>query len=162
MWQISSLRNTFRPASFGLPSVSCIAGNESTINAWTYGELEFCDGRLISIRPRWWPRIGSTWESMQDSYLRNVPNKVLIAYYAFPLRSPGFMSVLYAHSGPETQYKTILRAVLTVDEIARLRNAQAIVCQTVSARATERLMSRWGYVRHAITLGNNHFIKRLR
>jgi len=72
------------------------------------------------------------------------------------------MSVLYAQSGPNTQYKTLYCAVTVMDEIARLRDAQAIVCQTISPRASERLMNRWGYIRHAQTLGDNHFIKRLK
>jgi len=148
-------------ARLGLPSVSSIAGNENSINSWSFGELELSDGKLLSIRPRWWPRIGSQWESFRDSYVRAMPNDVLLAYYAFPRRSPGFMSVLYAHSGPKTQYKTLYRAVLSMDEIARLRKTQAIVCQTVSNLANERLMNRWGYVRHAFSLGDNHFIKRL-
>ena len=71
------------------------------------------------------------------------------------------MSLLYARSGPNTQYKTILRAVEVVDEIAKLKNTKSIVCQAVGIRATERLMNRWGYVRHATVLGDNHYIKRL-
>ena len=72
------------------------------------------------------------------------------------------MSVLYARSGPDTQYKTLLRAVSIMDEIATLSNSNAIVCQMISERGTERLMQRWGYVRHATSLGDNHYIKRRR
>jgi hypothetical protein len=71
------------------------------------------------------------------------------------------MTVSYAHSGPRTQYKTLFRGVQAVDEIAAIWNAQAIVCQATNERLNERLLNRLGYVRHALSLGNNHFIKRL-
>jgi hypothetical protein len=162
MWNVASLLSQVRLASLGLEKVASIEGNEIAINSWRYGELELSDGKLVCIRPRWWPRLGSRWESMQDSYIRRLPTDQLLAYYAFPRRAPGFMSVLYAFSGPNTQYRTIYRAVVTMDAIAKLRGSQAIVCQTITDRASERLMKRWGYVRHAASLGHNHFIKRLR
>ena len=151
-----------RIASLGLRSVAFFKNNEEVIRSWRYGELDLHEGKLLRIRPRWWPRFGSQWESFQDSYIRTLPRDFLRAYYAFPVRAPGFMSVLYAQAGPKTQYKTLLVAMESMDEIAGLRNAQAIVCQLVSTRATERLMNRWGYVQHARSLGNNHYIKRLK
>ncbi len=72
------------------------------------------------------------------------------------------MSVLYALSGPKTQYTTFYRAVVVLDEIARLRDSDAIVCQVINLQASERLMNRWGYVRHALARGDNHYIKRLK
>lgn len=162
MRKVASLLSEFRVASLGLPTVTSVHGNEGAINSWSYGEIELSDGKLLRIRPRWWPRFGSHWESLQDSYVRALPEGLLRAYYAFPWRAPGFLSVLYAQGGPKTQYKTIARAVAVMDEIAGLRNSQAIVCQVVSNLASERLMLRWGYVPHASSLGDNHYIKRLK
>ncbi|MCY2986239.1 MAG: hypothetical protein NTY15_21640 [Planctomycetota bacterium] len=162
MWNLTSHLSNFRLASFGLPSVDSIDGHRDRIQSWRYGEVELSNGELVALYPRWWPRVGSQWESWQDSYHRTLPTDWCRAYYAFPRRAPGFMSVLYARSGPGTQYKTISRAVSAMDEIARIRDSQAIVCQMVSERGTERLMKRWGYVRHAFSLGDNHYIKRLR
>jgi hypothetical protein len=71
------------------------------------------------------------------------------------------MSVLYAKSGPNTRYRTLYRGTQLVEEIAVLRKAQAIVCQASNTRLNERLMNRLGYVRHAHSLGDNHYIKRL-
>jgi hypothetical protein len=150
-----------RWASLGLGFVTDVSESAYQIKSWHYGEIELREGKLHRIYPRWWPRIGSAWESMVDSYIRRLPEDHCRVYYAFPLRSPGFMSVLYAYSGPRTSYKTLLRGVTAVEEIARLRNVQAIVCQATNPRLNERLMSRLGYVRHAHSLGSNHYIKRL-
>ena len=162
MRNIVSLFSQIRFASLGLGSVQSLQGNELRVRTWSFGEIELSHGQLVRIRPRWWPRFGSQWESFQDSYVRTLPEDFLRAYYAFPWRAPGYMTVLYAQSGPRTQYKTLHRAVEAMNEIASLRDTQAIVCQLVNQRGTERLMNRWGYVRHAASLGDNHFIKRFK
>ena len=159
---LASFLSDFRVANLALGNVASVVGNVDRVRGWSYGELELSNGELLGIYPRWWPKLASQWESFHDSYLRNLPADFCRVYYAFPRRAPGFMSVLYARSGPNTQYKTLYKAVVVTDEIAKLRNSDAIVCQTISPRASERLMNRWGYVRHAFVLGDNHYIKRLR
>jgi len=162
MWNIASLLSNVRFASLALPYVNSIHGHRDLIRAWRYGEVELSNGEFVGIYARWWPRFGSQWETWQETYNPTLPPDSCRAYYAFPRKAPGFMSVLYARSGPSTQYKTIYRAVNAMDEIAKLRDAQAIVCQMVTERGSERLMKRWGYVRHAFSLAGNHYIKRLR
>ena len=157
-----SFLSGFRLASFALSPVHSIEQNRESLRSWRYGEIEIANGQLTSIYPRWWPRLGSRWESYWDRYNRKLPTDFCVAYYAFPRSAPGYMSLLYARSGPSTQYKTIYRAVFTLEQIAKLRNSNAIVCEMISERGTERLMNRWGYVRHALSLGDNHYIKRLR
>ena len=162
MWYFPSFLLRVRLASIALRPVHAIDENADSLRSWRYGEIELSDGKLVAIYPRWWPRLGSRWESYQDSYNRKLPVDVCRVYYSFPLRAPGYMSVLYAHSGPNTRYKTIRRAVLVVDAIAVLNSSNAIICQIINERGTERLMKRWGYVRHATSLGDNHYIKRIR
>ena len=149
-----------RFASFALRPVQTVE-EYANFKTWRYGEIELSNGSLVAIYRRWWPRIGSQWEACQDSYIRTLPADSCRAYFAFPVRAPGYMTVLYARGGPNMQYKTIYQAVLAMDEIAKLRDSKAIVCQVISERGTERLMNRWGYVRHAAKLRDNHYIKRL-
>ena len=162
MWSVTSLLSGMRLANLALGNASSIEGNTDRVRSWNYGELELSDGKLLGIYPRWWPRIGSQLEAFQDSYVRTLPTDYCRVYYAFPRSAPGFMSVLYARSGPNTQYKTLFRAVGVMDKIAMLRDSDAIVCQAIGLRTTERLMNRWGYVRHALAVGDNHYIKRLK
>jgi hypothetical protein len=162
MWNFTSLLSNVRIASLALSSLDSIQAHRDKVRSWRYGEVEIAQGKLVSVYPRWWPRFGSQWESWQDTYNRDLPIDTCRAYYAFPRSAPGFMSVLYARSGPSTTYKTIHRTVTAMDEIAMLRDTKAIVCQMVTERGSERLMKRWGYVRHAFSLGENHYIKRLR
>ena len=149
----------FRLASFALRPVATIE-EYANFKTWRYGEIEVTSGSLVAIHRSWWPRIGSQYEAYRDSYNRTLPSDSCRAYFAFPFRAPGYMSILYALGGPNMQYKTIYQAVLVMDQIAQVRESKAIVCQVISERGTERLMNRWGYVRHASKLGDNHYIKR--
>jgi len=157
-----SLVGSFRPASFALGKLDCIEGHADELQACNYGEVLLSHGELVAIYPRWWPKIASRWEAIQHTLLRSLPEDVCRAYYAFPRRAPGYMTVIYAHSGPNTHYRTLYRGVKVMEDIARLRNTKAMVCESVNARVDERLLNRWGYVKHAVSLGGNHYIKRLR
>jgi hypothetical protein len=145
-----------------LPHVTRLESCESQIARWRYGEVETCEGQVTGLYARWWPRIGSELDVAMDNYLSQLRENSARFYYAFPLRSPGYMTILYAHSGPRTSYATLYRGIETMDAIAKLRRTNAIVCQATNAKLEERTMNRWGYVRHALALGDNHYIKRLR
>lgn len=153
-------RNT-RWANLGLGQATSVNGFADRIQTWHYGEIEVCRGELLAIYPRWWPKFASQWEAWRDSYLRRPPVDVCRIYYAFPRRTPDYLTVIYAHAGPKTQLKTLFRGVRLVDEIAAIWKVKAIVCQATNARLNERLMRRLGYVRHAFSLGENHYIKRM-
>lgn len=153
------MMNRIRWASIGCGSVDSIQEYES--KKWRYAQIELCDGQLIAIVGRWWPWIGSQWNVWHDAYFRPLRPDFCRFFYAFPIRAPGFMSVLYCQSGPRTQYKTFHQGVILLDQIARIHRAQAIVCQAASHRFNERVMRRLGYERHALHLGDNHYIRRL-
>jgi hypothetical protein len=55
---------------------------------------------------------------------------------------------------------TFYAATLVLDEIARLRDANAIVCNVTNVRISDRLMRRWGWEEHCQQWMGRHFIKR--
>ncbi len=152
---------TARWANLGLGHAANINGFADRIRAWHYGEIEVCRGELHAIYPRWWPKFSSQWEAWWDSYLRKPPEDVCRFYYALPRRVPDYLIVVYVQAGPKTQFKTFFRGVKLVDEIAAIWRVKAIVCQATNPRLNERLLKRLGYVRHAFSLGENHYIRRL-
>lgn len=112
--------------------------------------------------PRWVPRFASRWDVLLDTSSPRAIAREARVYYAFPWRSPGFMAVQYLVCGHQTSYATLRHCVEIVAWIARARGCQAVVCQAISDRLSERVMNRWGYVQHAKTLGPGHYIHRLR
>lgn len=116
----------------------------------------------LEFTPRWVPRFASRWDVLRDTLKPRAVVGECCVYYAFPLRTPGFMAVQYLVCGQQTPYETLRRSVEIVSWIARARGCQAVVCQAISDRLSERIMNRWGYVQHAKTLGPGHYILRLR
>lgn len=116
----------------------------------------------FTIQKRLWPRIASSLDVIWDEKSSaGEPNSCRV-FLSFPKRAPGYMTVNYLRTGPDTEYRILARATKIVDQIAIVRNCQAIVCQVISRRISERLLQRWGYVPHAKSLGNGHFIRRLK
>lgn len=149
-------------AQMGLLCIDRVEGNEQIVKRWRYGAIEIRDGELDHVAARWWPRLASEWESLREQLIKTLPVGVCRMYYSFPWRTPGFMVLAYAHSGPETTYQTIRCGLRTLEQIAGVWHAQAIVCQATNNRLSERTMNRWGYEKHALSLGDNHYIRRLR
>ena len=112
--------------------------------------------------PRWVPPLASRWDVLVDTLRPRAAAGECRVFYAFPLRTPGFMAVQYLLCGPQTPYATLRRCVEIVSWIAQARRCQAVVCQAISDRLSERVMNRWGYVQHAKTLGPGHYIHRLK
>ncbi len=153
---------TLDPATWGLPAVTTLAGNEKRVSKWRYGEVVLRNGRVVSIQARWWPRWGTVWGAMVDRVVRSLPEDECRFYYSFPRSAPGYMSLLYVHAGEKTYYQTFHQGIEAMDAIAGLRKARAIVCQVTNDRLNDRMMTRWGYVKHAENLGDNHYIRRLK
>jgi hypothetical protein len=49
---------------------------------------------------------------------------------------------------------------LVLDEIARIKQTDAIVCDVRNARISDRLLRRWGWESHVPQSRRRHFIKR--
>ena len=51
-------------------------------------------------------------------------------------------------------------ALLVLDEIAKLKRTDAIVCEVSNWRISDRLLTRWGWESHLGESRRRHFIKR--
>lgn len=126
-----------------------------------FAQLSIFPDGSVSHQTRWFPRWASQWDVAKDETRRSASNGECRFFYSFPWRTPGFMAVNYMTSGEQTNYRTMLLGVQILEQIARHKKSNAIVCQAYSDRLSERLMHRWGYVRHALSIGDNHYIRRL-
>lgn len=66
----------------------------------------------------------------------------------------------YVRSGPGTQLATFRGACQVLDEVARLREAVAILAHVSTDAISDRLLLRWGWEPHASNLDGRHWIKR--
>jgi hypothetical protein len=155
------------------------AGAE-TLRRRRYGVIETADGELRRVRLRPWPKLVSLPEIRLADWwthgrkvagtlrvpsangTRSVPatNDSCWLYYNQPWQFPNFLSVVYVISTAGTSYRTFHRAVATLDEIARIKRTDALLCDLSNQRISDRLMRRWGWEPHAPRRGHRNYIKR--
>jgi len=82
-------------------------------------------------------------------------------YYDQPRRFRNFLTVKYLVSSRGTTRATLHRVLDVLDEIARIKGTDAILCTLVNGRISEQVMHRYGWGRHCPSRWYRHYIKRL-
>ncbi len=131
-----------------------------------HGVIEVRDGELHRIDLRPWPAMVSQWRLWRDAR-RRIGNgldtdheDVCRLYYDQVWRMPQFMALKYVVSQPGTSFRTFRVATLVLDEIARIKRTDAIVCEARNSRISDRLLKRWGWESHVVGSRRRHFVKR--
>ena len=127
--------------------------------------IEMQGGRLRRIRLRPWPKGGSLLEARLWGRLchERQPGNCCRLYYNQPWGSSNFLTLRYGliSSLRPTAMATYSTAALEVlDEIARIKHSDAIVCDACNPRISDRLLARWGWEPHTSDRRHRNFIKR--
>jgi hypothetical protein len=136
--------------------------DRAAIRQRRYGVIEMIDGRLHSIRFRRWPK----WVTLVDvqwlgpRYHRRVPGDRCLIYYNQPLRFPDFLALTYVLSTRQGTLSTFRGGLTVLDEIARIKGSDALLCDAWNARISDRLLARWGWQPHAPSRWHRNYIKR--
>lgn len=127
-----------------------------------YGMIETVDGRFSRIVLRRWPKLISWPDVLVFGRLhhRRCSGNRCRLYFNRPRRFPNFLSVPYIVSSRGTTYDTFLMIGQTLDQIAKLKGTDAIVCHVVNNALSDRIMERFGWERHCLHRWGRHFIKR--
>ncbi|MGD0896268.1 MAG: hypothetical protein ABR915_00445 [Thermoguttaceae bacterium] len=128
-----------------------------------YGVIEVADGEFRRVLLRPWPKIASGPEILllgQWCHRLRRGDRVLV-YYNQPWRFPNFLALKYVVSRRETSLGSLGRAMDVLDEIARLKQSDALLCDAANWRISTRVMARRGWVPHCPSRWHRHFIKRL-
>jgi len=127
-----------------------------------YGVIEAADGQFRRVWLRPFPKLASVpgilllgrWQ-----HLSRQGDRCLL-YYNQPRRFPQFLVIKYVVSGKGTQYRTCRSTLRVLDEIARIKGADALLCDVANWRISTAMMARWGWVPHCPSWWHRHFIKR--
>ncbi|MGB7346091.1 MAG: hypothetical protein WBD20_17875 [Pirellulaceae bacterium] len=136
-----------------------ISGAEE-IRRWKCGRIVMQNGQLIQINRRltcgsvsmaqvWW----------QAKYGRMNDDICWLDYHQ-PRGMPQFLTLDYIRAGSQAGYKTFLGATQVLNEIARVRNAMAIVAHVSNGSISDRFMERQGWERHLDDWSGRHWIRR--
>ena len=129
-----------------------------------YGYIETVDGRLGRIVLRPWPKIvtavgGRTLGRLRRRFRRG---KRCRLYFNQPRSCPNFLALRYVETTGDADYATFRRALAVLDEIARLKGIDALLCDAANPKLSDRFLARLGWEPHAPMFGHRNFIKRLK
>ena len=126
-----------------------------------YGVIEVRGGRLAAIHLRPWPKFVSLLDVFFGNwYHDHMPGDHVRLYYNQPRRFPNFLTLKYVISARGTSWATFHRALATLDEIARIKSSDALLCDAANFRISPRLMAREGWERHTSSRWHRNYIKR--
>jgi len=131
----------------------------SAIRIWKNGRIVVRGGELVAIHRRlipWSSCMARVW--WQAKFRPGDVDECVLDYRSS--RSGGFVVLQFIRSGPSTQLATFRRACQILDEVARLRQCVAILAHVSNDAISDRLLTRWGWERHALDMAGRHWIKR--
>ncbi len=127
-----------------------------------YGVIEMVDERLVRIVLRPWPKRISIVELLLVSrrFHARWPGNRCRLYYKQPFGHGNFLVVAHAISVAESTLRTVHGALVVLDEIARLKQSDAIIGNVANTQISDRLTARWGWEPLIVRNGQRQFIKR--
>jgi hypothetical protein len=143
-------------------TVTDLAAGAETLARRRYGVIEMAGGQFQAIRLRPFPKIVSAPGIMLfgNAYHEHSTGDRLWLYYNQPLRFPDFLVLKYIVSGRESSFASLARALDVLDEIARLKRSDALLCDVGNWRISTRILTRWGWQPHCPSRWHRHYIKR--
>lgn len=126
-----------------------------------YGCIVTADDRFVAVHLRPWPKWGSLLETWWDQRrLHRRPGNRCWLYYNQPCLHKNFLALMYIASTKDATFGTVHGALAVLDEIARIKRTDAIVCEVNNPRISDRMLNRHGWEQHCLDSGGRNFIKR--
>ena len=136
--------------------------DEALIRSRRYGVVEIVDGRFEAIHFRPWPKFASLLDVMWlgPRYHGRTPGDRCLAYYNQPWRFPNFLALPYVLSTRQCTLSSLHCGLKVLNEIARIKQSDAILCDASNWRISDRLLARWGWQPHTKSRWHRNYIKR--
>jgi hypothetical protein len=143
-------------------TVTDLATGAGVIHRRRYGIIEAAAGRLVAVHFRPFPK----WISLPEvlfwgaSRHRRCEADRCRLFFNQPRRFSNFLAVPYIVSGRGTTLATFYAALDALDEIARIKQTDALLADVLNPRISARFLTRRGWLPHKPSRWHRHFIKR--
>jgi hypothetical protein len=127
-----------------------------------YGVIVVENSRLRAIHLRPWPKVFSAPDLVGAGrgFDRRAAGDRCWLYYNQPCWHRRFLALKFVVSSREATFGTFRNTLIVLDEIARIKSADAILAEVRNLRISDRLLRRWGWESHMPSSRRRHFIKR--
>jgi hypothetical protein len=143
-------------------NIADFAQDAEIIRQRRFGMIEVVDGALARIVVRPWPKVVSIVEAALIGawrHRRRSGDRIRL-YYKQPWRLSNYLVLQYAESARSTSLRSLNAALAALDEVARLKGSDALLCEITNHRISGELARRWGWEAHCRSSWRRHFIKR--
>ena len=145
-----------------METITDLAKGADSLRRRPYGVIEVAEGRFCRLILRPFPKIVSVIGVMLIGgwqHHRRGEDRIRL-YYNQPRRATNFLVLKYIQSGRKTTLATAIRGLAVLDEIARLKGSDALLCDVSNRRINSRLLRRYGWEPHCPARFHRHYIKR--
>ncbi|HWB14253.1 MAG TPA: hypothetical protein VG826_33810 [Pirellulales bacterium] len=138
-------------------------GQRDLVRRRRYGRIEMSDGRLERIVLRPLPKLAAPFDLAWGRLVhRSTGGNQCWLYYNQPQGLEQFLALKLVVSTREATLASFRGALEVLDEVARIKQTYAIVCDAAYWRISDRLLARWGWQAHKPQRWHRNFIKRFR
>ena len=127
-----------------------------------FGVIEMVQGQFAALQFRPWPKFASLPEirlAGRWQHARRAGDRCRL-YFNQPISSSNFLALTYVVSNRDTTFATFRGALCVLEEIAEIKQSDAILCDLGNPRISQRLLDRWGWQPLTRTRFHRPFIKR--
>lgn len=145
-----------------IETVRDVAEGQDILRRRRYGMIEASKGRLVLIRLKPWPKMGSLLEAhwLQSMKSKRQQHDVCRLYYNQPIGHSRYLALSYVESSLGTSLKTVYKTLDTLSQIAFIKRSDAILAEITTNQITDRALARRGWERHLEHQKKRHWIKR--
>jgi len=131
------------------------------VRARRHGLIVVEEGKFAALYLRPWPKFCSLPQVLWGQwYHGRFGRDRCLLYYNQPRLAPSYLALKYVVSGRQTNFATFHQALSALDQIAQIKQTDAIVTDVANWRISDRLLKRWGWEPHLKSKWHRHFIKR--
>lgn len=128
-----------------------------------YGVIEVERGRLVTVSFRPWPKLVTWFDArwLGPRRHRGGRGDRCRLYFNQPSGYRWALALVYVESSRDCRFGTFRGAVRLLDEIARIKQVDALLCDVSNGKISDRLLGRWGWEPYAPSRLHRNYIKRI-
>lgn len=143
-------------------TVTDLTAGAQVLRERRYGMIEVVEGQFSRVVLRPFPKLfvvssALSWGMPGNRILSGDRCRL---YYNQPQAMPNYLALKYIVSGRASTLATLRRVLDVLDEIGRIKRTDAIVCDAMNWKLSDRLMVRGGWEPHCPSRWHRHFIRR--
>ena len=137
------------------------ARQRAIVRCRRYGMIEMADQQLVRVSFCPLPKLAGPLDMPWGHVVhRAAKGNHCWLYFNQPRGLEQFLALKFVVSTRRATLATFRGALEVLDEVARIKQTEAIVCDVANWRISDRLLARWGWVPHKPQRWHRNYIKR--